>query len=340
MATERHFEPIAVVGRSEDQSPASLAAQIDAWLVSEPLDALVAEFGGAIPAADPLSQLDYLDEFSQRWDFRALARSGGRAAERNQALAYDFSEEVAALIRGAVRALGLVEPNFPQYDAYSHVLVNGAMVRFSMWRTAYAGHLLRGGLTTRTVSSLTAYRAMATSPRNPDADEPTLLRRYGLPPVADEAQLMEHLLCAEFGLDAMTGEGARVPADADARFAVRSARKDGVDFALVVAPDPSSRERARTADTMRFWAAEVAELQPGDRVLSISSSIYGPYQHAAAIETLGLPYGALIDTVAIDFDAIPEQPARYEHTLSQYLQEVRSTIRAYRDLLQALPDPR
>ncbi|MGV1003708.1 MAG: hypothetical protein ACOYEV_02850 [Candidatus Nanopelagicales bacterium] len=113
---------------------------------------------------------------------------------------------------------------------------------------------------------------------------------------------------------------------------MRTTEHGGTRFALVAAPDPTSSARARTGDTMRFWAREVVELQPGDRVLSISSSIYGPFQHAAAIQHLTLPFGAEVDTVAIDFDVIPSEPARYTFTPAQYLQEVRSTIRSYREL--------
>lgn len=336
MVDRAPFAPVPVVGRSLDQSAATLTKEIDAWTSSEPLTALIGRFGGGLPDGTLASRLEYLDTFSEVWDFRGRASAAGQAAERNQAAIVSFHPGTASLIGDAVDALGLVTPNYPQLDYYDHVLINGALVRYSMWRMAYAGHVLRSGMRTGTVAALTAYRAMARSDANPDVDEPTLLARYGLPMVPDEAAMMEILLRREFGLGDMTeivgdDTGAR-----GARFSVRACEKDGMTFALVAAPDPTSAARAQTGDTMRFWATEVVALKPGDKVLSISSAIYGPFQHAAALQNLRLPYGAWIDTVAIDFDVIPPEPKPYTFSASQYLQEVRSTIRAYRGLLGAI----
>lgn len=330
------FTPVPVVGRGLDQSVPTLLTELDSWTRSEPIVALVEEFGGTVPTVDLAARLEFLDAFSEEWDYRGKASRSGRAAERNQAIHVTFSTDRDALVMEAMAALGLTTTNRPRYDSYQHVLVNGALVRYSIWRMAYAGHLIREGLHTDTVAALTAYRAMARNEARPEIDEFNLLAKYGLPKVANEAEMMEFLLQREFDLGALRDQKTTITGAHTTRFAVRSTERNGTRFDLVAAPDPTTAARARTGDTMQFWAREVVELEPGDRVLSISSSIYGPFQHAAALQHLTLPFQADVDTVAIDFDAIPPEPARYSFTPAQYLQETRSTIRAYRELHSAI----
>ena len=45
---------------------------------------------------------------------------------------------------------------------------------------------------------------------------------------------------------------------------------------------------------------EVAHLQPGQRLLIVTTAIYVPFQHANALRMFSLPYGALIDTVGVE----------------------------------------
>lgn len=329
------FEPVPVVGREGSQRPAALLDGLETWVRSEPLAELVAHFGGAVPKAPLRETLAYLDSFSDEWDYRAKAQAGASAPERNQAVAVDFDADTQQLVMAAVGALGLTTTNLPQLHSYDHVLVNGAMVRYSIWRMEYAKYLITNGLSTSSVAALTAYRDMARSPSNPDADEPALLARYGLPPVANESQLMEHLLRNAFDLPELAPLAGH-EAGPDVRFDVRRTSKDNVLFDLVTAPSPASATRARTGDTMRFWAQEVTALREGQKVLSISSAIYGPFQHAAALVHLGLPFGVYVDTVAIDFSVIPPEPAPYVFSPAQYLQEVRSTIRSYGELAAAV----
>lgn len=339
------FPQVSVVGRSTDQSPATLRDEIEAWVTSEALAALVAGFGGEVSSAvvgSMADRLDRLDAFSTVWDYRALNTAAGQVAvERNQAVAPTLPPEQEALAMAAARALGLVVPNYPRYDRYDHVLVNGALVRYSIWRTAYAGLLLRERIGCRTVASLTAHRQLSVS-ADPDRDEPSLILRYRLDPaITDESEMMEFLLRREFGLGPLETIVASSGEDGGARFSARGTRSGDVRYTVVTAPNPRGVARANTGETMAFWAGTVERIEPGERVLSISSAIYGPYQHADALRTLALPYGVEVDTVAIDFPAITGRdgvPDEQPFGPDRYLQEIRSTIRAYRALWIDLDD--
>lgn len=341
MSSPTPFPLVPVVGRLDDQSPQTLRSQLSAWVDSEALAALVAGFGGALPEGSPAERLAWLDSFSLVWDYRGRNSVNGEIAERNQAAAAELTVEESELAMAAATALGLVVPNFPRHTEYDHVLVNGALVRYSIWRTAYAGLLLRGPITTRTVASLTAFRPLKRTPEKLDVDEPTLIREYGLSEdITDEASMMEFLLRREFGLGPLEVVH-EVDDPALPRSRVSRIDKDGVSYAVVVAPGLSRQQRAKTDATMQFWALSVGNVSPGDRVLSISSAIYGPYQHADALRTLALPYGVEVDTVAIDFPAITaldHVPADRPFEPAQHLQEIRSTIRAYAALWNALDD--
>ena len=104
---------------------------------------------------------------------------------------------------------------------------------------------------------------------------------------------------------------------------------------LVVAPNPAER-RATTASTMQFWARKVARLEPGQRILFVTTAIYVPFQHAVALQHLGLPFGVAVDTVAVDHTLVDPGPHAQTFRGVNYLQELRSAVRAYRNLLRML----
>ncbi|MGV1003707.1 MAG: hypothetical protein ACOYEV_02845 [Candidatus Nanopelagicales bacterium] len=170
------------VGRGADQRVPTLLAELQSWTTSEPLLALVEEFGGALPELGLAARLAFLDAFSAEWDYRGKAAHAGHAAEGNQAVHVEFSAERTALIMDAVAALGLLTTNRPRHATYDHMLVNGTLVRYSIWRMAYAGHLVRSGLRAHSVAALTAYRSMARNETRPEVDEYALLAKNGLAP--------------------------------------------------------------------------------------------------------------------------------------------------------------
>lgn len=55
-----------------------------------------------------------------------------------------------------------------------------------------------------------------------------------------------------------------------------------------------------------------------------------------ALQHLGLPFGCSIDTVGIDFSVIDNSPSPQTFRGASYLQEIRSALRAYRQLVGLL----
>jgi hypothetical protein len=324
------FDPVVVPGQGEEPTAPRLRTEIADWIHSEPLRALIGRFGGGtMPGGGLAAELAYLDEFTaDAWHFRTED-----GEERNQIDLDAISGADEELALAAADALGLERPRPPRYRHYDHVVMLGGLVRANLWRPAYAAHLLRTGVTAGNVVAISAYRDLARNPEHPDRDEYKLLEVFGLPRRGSEWEVMEDGLRRAFDLPAFTVEAQSGPeADGWERFRVASASSAEHRVTLVVAPSPDPGRRANTADGYRYWAGQVGHVQPGQRVLAVTTSIYVPYQHAVAIQLLGLPFGCSIDTVGIDFTVIDNGRSPQDLRGVSYLLEIRSAIRAYRHL--------
>lgn len=332
------FEPVAVPGQAEEPTREVVLAEIAAWVRSEPLRALVRRFGNGEPAGESLAdELAYLDSFTAgAWDFRAA--DSGVARERNQVDVDAISGADERFAVTAAEALGLLRPRSPKYRHYDHVVVLGGLVRANIWRPAYAAHLLDNGIVAKNgVTAISAYRQLAVNPHYPDKDEPKLLAAFGLPSRSYEWEVMEDGLRRAFSLPAFTVERESAPDAKDSdRFRVASAHSIAHRASLVVAPALERGRRANTADGYRYWAEQLGCINPGHRVLAVTTCIYVPYQHAVAIQLLGFPFKCSIDTVGIDFNVIDTSLSPPVFRGVHYLQETRSALRAYRNLVNAL----
>lgn len=330
------FPPCVVPGQGEDPDAGVLLAEIAAWVRSEPLRALVRRFGDGTPSGDLAGELDYLDAFTaQHWNFRRAGAADPK--ERNQIDQDAISGADEQLVIEAATALGLVRPRPPKYQRYDHVVVLGGLVRANVWRPEYAAHLLRSGVHADSIVGITAYRDLTVNKEVPDRDEYELLKAFGLPRRAYEWQVMEDGLRRAFGLPEFTVALQSSPdAVGGARFRVAHAESAGRAVSLVVAPALDGGPRANTADGYRYWADQVGHVKPGDQVLAVTTCIYVPYQHAVAIQLLGLPFGCSIDTVGIDFAAVDDSLSPQEFRGAHYLLEIRSALRAYRQLVRQL----
>lgn len=318
------FDVVPALPSGLDGVEAGLAA----WVEAPALAAVVAAFDGVVPAGPLGDRLAWLDEFSLRWDFR-----GGR--ERNLTVGAEFSPAVAALIDAAAEALGLKGAVRAPAARYEHVLILGGLVRACLARPMHAAELLAdGGLSAGALTALGGYRPLA-------GNELPLAASMGLDGLADEFDAMDAGVRGAFGVVEPVAERGHASKVVGESWRVREYRPAaGVRTSVIAAPstEPGTR-RANTPDTYAWFASEVAHLQPGDRVLVVTTAIYVPFQHANALRMLALPYGVEVDTVG-------QQPGAFDVRLAQeflphhYLQELRSTIRALRDLHGALSDPR
>lgn len=321
------FEPVALPDIDPAQPEASVLRSFATWLDSEPLGHLIDAFGGAdLTPGEPLEiRLAKLDDFSDRWDFR-------RGGERNAGIVVDIDPASEDAIFAAAAALGLVTPVAPRYGAYDHVLVLGGMVRACVLRPAMAAKLLSDGISASTVSALGAFRPLG-------GDEPEIAAQAGISGVQTEYQAMEAGMRQAFGLGAPDDDRGVEDPNPFLSWRVRTFHdQDQNPVAVVAAPTTDPSRRANTPDTYAYWAGTLTKLSPGQRVLLVTTTIYVPYQHVGAIGMLGLPYGVEVDTVGVDTNDEQHGVLRQAFSAEKYLQELRSTIRAMRALVDRLPD--
>lgn len=319
-----HFTPVPAVDVDPD-----LRSGIEQWALSAPMRALVKAFDGdwttLTRSADGLSgYLSALDTFSERWDIRF-----GR--ERNFAYEPALSEKQVEIVIGAADALGLRSIRPPRHRDYDHVLLLGGMFLACFTRSEYAAGLIRTGtVRTKTVTALGTHR-----PFGPD--EFLLAAAAGLPELADEYEALDACTRLAFGLADPEHSDGQLSDTAGGAWSLRRYRfADGTPVAIAAVSwsEPFVR-RAKTSDVLTWFAERVVPVRPGQRILMVTTPIYVPTQHAAALRTLGLPYRVEIDTVGYDPQLVPP-PLKQPFSPSKYLLEVRSSIRALRDLLKAL----
>jgi hypothetical protein len=119
----------------------------------------------------------------------------------------------------------------------------------------------------------------------------------------------------------IAGRDAKTEADALSRGFERA----GVDARIVTA----GGVRANTADTYDAWQA--SDPVPISAILIVTSEIYVPFQHADAVRKLN---ARTIETIGIPATHTLPDGLRQDFTPSNYLQELRSAIRAKRRLLK------
>ncbi|GAB3727610.1 hypothetical protein GCM10027598_47500 [Amycolatopsis oliviviridis] len=310
----------ADVPRSEAR--ARMRAALGAWIRSEPLTALAAEWGAAPPRDVSDDDLfGWFDKLSDKhWNFR-------RGAERNQAVRANLTPAQKRAAVATASALGLVEPRPPSRRYYDYVLILGGLVRACLVRPAYAAKLSRSGVVFGNVTALGGFRPLA-------GDELDLASALGIA-AGNEMDAILLGMARAFDLrgepevnrsaSGRTGNGDW----AVARFPGRP------DLSVVAAPssEPAVR-RANTADTFGWWAGPRRQSLWKAHVLLITTAIYVPYQEAGAIRTVAMPYGATVETVGVPADIADLGAHTQPFGPDDYLQEIRSAIRGYRDLLR------
>lgn len=302
-----------------------LEEAIERWARSPELATLVAEFGGDAPASDEplLALLNRLAAFSERWDYR-------RGAERNLVEPPAFDPARRRVVLDAAHALGLVGRTGLHHRRYDHLLVLGGLARACLARPLFAARLLaEGEIEAGSVTALGGYRELK-------GDEIELVRSILGDGPQNEFDVMDDGVRNAFGLGEASDERGEESDVVGASWRVREyAYAYGLPVRVVAAASPEPGRRPNTADTYGWFASELAHLQPGERLLLVTSDIYVPYQHADALRMLALPYRVEIETAGM-------RPGEVDQRLAQnflphdYLQEIRSTILALRNLHSTL----
>jgi hypothetical protein len=305
---------------------AHVPAAIDEWVHTPELAEVVGAFGGedAPWDGDAAALLAWLDDFSLRWDFR-----GGK--ERNLVADQVFDAGTVAMIVRCAGALGLIGTTAPPSDRYDHVLILGGLVRACLARPLHAALLVgERSIRAASVTALGGYRPLR-------GDELELAARFGIGNLTDEFDAMNAGVRRAFGAGEPTADrGERSDVVGASWRVVEYDGPHGTPLRVAGAPsgEPGVR-RANTPDTYAWFATDLARLSPGERILVVTSDIYLHFQHADAMRMLAVPFGVEIHAVGI-------QPGDVDPRLQQtflshnYLQEIRSTIRALRALQEAI----
>lgn len=305
-------------------------AQIDAWLGSPAIAALVRAFGGEPKVTEDPDFSAWLEGFAKRhWDFR-------KGKERDNAEQVMFEKQLSGLITDAAEALGLADPLPSRSMSYDSILVLGGLIRGCIVRPRYAAELIRGGLHTRTVVGLGAFRSLS--------DEEDLLAEYLRIPASDEFDAMTQGI--QIAFQTYLTSPPTVKGDEDLENMGKSWRvlewelapaRDAPQRVQVVAA-PTSRPdatRANTAETYDFWCRRV-KAPSVQTVLVITHPIYVAYQGCLAIQSLGIKYGLDVETVGVSHEAADLGVYTQPFGPQQYLQEIRASIEAMVHLRLAL----
>ncbi len=322
-----HFAAVPPVDAEED-----LSAGIGRWTASPPMRALVEAFDGdwsAITGAPggPVGALAALIAFAERWKRR-------RGRERNLADELAMTPDQAEVVLASAEALGLCAASPPRHTDYDHVLILGGLIRACLTRPEHAARLIRtGAVRAKSVTAIGAHRLFG-------GDEARVAAQAGLPGLADEYEALDAGTRRAFGLgqpDLVEGE-TRAPVSGT--WGIQRYRTDdGTPVAVVAAPsgDPL-RRRANTPETLIWFAERVETLRPGQRVLIVTTPIYVPAQHAAALRTLRLAHRVAVDTVGRDPQFVKDFLTQ-QLTATKYLHEIRSALWALHELFLALEEP-
>ncbi|MGA2877114.1 MAG: hypothetical protein ABSE82_16480, partial [Nitrososphaerales archaeon] len=289
------------------------------WTSSEALSDLVEIFGGIIPSSLALTKrLNYLSDFSSRWDFR-------QGRERNLAPPIEADEMNVQCILAAA-ALGLSGESSLLHDSYDHIVILGGLARACISRPRFAHSILKD-VSSQDVVALGSFRALAD-------DELSIARSVGLVGYRDEFTLLDAGTRQAFDITVEGHTRQQNESDDNPLWLIRNYEEvEGRRISIIAAPSTDPTRRANTPDTYEFYARNVATLSPGSRILLVTSQIYRVFQCLDAIRLLGLPWDVSIEVVGVGPQWANELVLRQNFTPAQYLQEVRSSIRSIAQLL-------
>jgi len=337
------FDPAFHIVLQSDGSLAKvIRTKIKAWITSPWFVDLLELFDGHIALQGRLEEvLERLEIFSDRWDFRRMARERGVptddklrqgfGAARWLTAATHLSEDAEARILEDARHLGLVHAQDPIQSSYNYILVLGGARLSCKLRPMRAVEVIRAGIRVNAVALLGAARPVVDSER--DATD-----TYA-PRAVDEFDLIVAGAQQAFGFDERTFDEERYdhPSNSNLGWVVRhfKASFEGLPLRVLAMAAPSSdplRRRANSADTLVFFL-DWEKVPPNSKLLLITSQIYVPYVQLEALRTIAVPRQLLVETIGFPGDRMREIQGL--SSTNHYLQEIRSTIQAARRFCQA-----
>ncbi len=301
-----------------------LLEAIERWVRSQALQEVVGVFGEIPPGDLGLpALLEWLDRFSERWDFRKGERDIGSAGR--------FPTTTQKVVEAGAAALGLVADGTEPQGQYDFVLILGGLARGCLSRPLYTARALKEGvLEAGRIVAIGAFRSLSEG-------EAGLLTSFAKASADDEFEAMDLGVRRAFDLgepDDRQGEERESPNASWRVYEYETAAGTPLQVAAAPSTEPEDR-RANTADTLAWLADTQMELKPGQRLLIVTTDIYVPFQHADALRLLALPHEVEVEVAGV-VPGLVDRRLAHEFTPDKYLQEIRSTIRSLRRLEGAL----
>lgn len=323
----------------------TIREKIRAWVMSPWFVDLVEMFGGSISLQEPLDVLiKNLETFSDRWDFRRMARERGMPADdkhhegpgaaRWLTEATGLSKTMETEIIENATHLGLVHALEPSQSSYRCIMILGGARLSCKLRPLRAAEVIRSGVSTEMVALLGAARPIPDSER--DATD-----TYA-PGAMDEFDLIVAGGQQALGIDKQSFEENRYdhPSNSNLSWIIKRfiVSFEGQSLRVVAVSAPSSdpdRRRANSADTFTFFLNQEKVLA-NERLLLITSQIYVPYVQLEALRTVAVPRKLFVETIGFPGDRMPELQGLTN--VNHYLQEIRSAIQAACRFCHAYPE--
>lgn len=330
---------------SKDDALKLVRLKIAAWISSSYFLDLLKQFGGELPHGQLLDkQLRYLEQFSELWDFRRLAREQGVATDDDSLKAVGAARwltgksgldpQVAVQVMKDVDGLGLVRASRPSSDEYDFVLVLGGARLACLRRAELAAELIRTGIRTKMIGILGTARPVTESER-----EATDTYAFG---AQDEFDLMLAGAQQAFGLKNITSNEKRFDDETNRNLSWKinhlnsTVPNSSTNLVAISAPssDPMIR-RANSIDTIRFFI-DSEHVDAGKRILLVTGQIYAPYVQLEALREVAIPRRIEVETIGVSRHRHSDNASDTEDS-TEYLQEVRSTIQAARRFCLEFP---
>jgi hypothetical protein len=287
---------------------------LEAWLARPELRSLVEKGGGIWPNGGELVvRLRALHEFSERWDFR-------RGVERLQITGADTDIDPETVMAAATM-LGMatyLPPSDPRYD---HALVLGGTALANLNRLRSLHGLIDDGLNVGKVCALTALRDMP-------FPEVELVRERPEFAHLVEGATTEFDVFVAAAAEMFNAQPRITRTDHD-NPNLSHARAEIGHVIVLAAPSADPERRPNTRDN---YAVYTSEIEDGDSVLIVTSSIYLPYQFFVGLQALGLDRSGVAEAVGFP-------PAWMGGILTgptNVLQELRSAFFAALSLAEAV----
>lgn len=329
-----------------------LNEQLPNWLLTMLEDGIDST---ATPTDPPLQLLGEVIDLEKRAaeDFNFRSRDGQSYRERSEAATADFDSVTRARVVELTAQLGLVEPSSPRYKSYDKTLILGGGFQSPLLRTRYAAFLEREGIDLGELYFLGSPRFLITS----DPQEEPVTSLYA-PDATDEFGLLLGAAETEFGFSSApvtflcgcssasslcpqwqysgnVDQASEVPPEYTHERSAELSSADGLHRGSVISASTSRPPyRPDTSDTYALWA-RYADPHAGQRVLTVTTQVFVPFQRFDGLKRLYLPRGLELDAVGFGADW-GDRPQTAEYLLQETLSAIRSARRLLVDAVEIL----